>query len=175
MGQCRGKRGQKSKHSTCNTKQTVASSVPSTRGIGYNPKTKSPNSMQIAVTSMAFSQVAVSQYCYGASLKSNQKCIVHSHDCSCCKKDKAIHNHFRHIDDTSIPNLFTRYTMEFMNSKIVVVERSTNQEDDLDEPLEKLPLPWIALSVRNGNLFGPTINNVIPSLGLNYNTNYGVT
>ncbi len=58
--------------------------------------------------------------------------------------------------------------MDFINSNIVVVDGSTNQEDDLDEPLEKLPLPWIALSVRNVNLFVPTIHHVNPSLGLKY-------
>ncbi len=123
---------------------------------------------------MPSSEVAVSQDGYGASLKSNQKCILHLRT-SVCKKDQAIHNHSHHITDTSIPTSFTRYTIDFINSNIIVVDGSTNQEEDLVKPLEKLPLPWIALSVRNGDLFVPTFHNANPSLGLKYYTDDGVT
>ncbi len=175
MGPHRGKREQKSKESTCNTKPAVASSVPSIRGLGYIPKAKSPSSLQIVVTSMPSSEVTVFQDDYGVSLKSNQKYIAHSCNCHCCKKDEAIHIHFHHITDTSIPTSFIRYTTDFISSNIVVVDGLTIEENDLDAPFKKLPLPWIALSVRNRNLFVPTIHHVNPSLRLKYNSNDGVT
>ncbi len=123
---------------------------------------------------MPSSELAVSQDGNGASLQSNQK-FLQLHNCHYCKKNKSIHNHFHHITDTSIPTSFTRYTTNFINSNIVVVDGLNNLEDDLDEFLGKLPLPWISLNVRNGYLFVPTIQYVNPSLGLKYITNDGVT
>ncbi len=127
-----GKQGWKSKdHETLNGKIACAVKTPKSRGIGYIPKAKTPSSMHIAVAAMSSSEVAVSKDVLGSSLKDKRKCIVHSRNQRCCKKDKAIHSYFHHINDTSIPNSVTRYTTDFIKSNVVVVDGSTNEHDDV--------------------------------------------
>ncbi len=62
--------------------------------------------------------------------------------------------------------LFVGYTTDFIKSSIVVVDGSTNDQDDIKQPKEELPLPWISLSIRNGDLFVPNIHHGTTSMGL---------
>ena len=131
--------------------------------------------MRIAAAAMSSSEVAVSKNVLGSSLKDKRTCIVHSRNQHCRKKEKAIRSYFHHINDTSIPSSVTRYTTDFIKSNIVVVDGSTNEQDDVKQPTEKLPLPWKSLSIRNGHLFVPTIHHGTPSMGLKYCTDDGIT
>ncbi len=55
-----------------------------------------------------------------------------------------------------------RYTTDFLKSNIVVVDGSTNDQEDIQQHTEVLPLPWISLNIRNGDLFVPTIHHSTP-------------
>ncbi len=73
--------------------------TPKSRGIGYIPKAKTPNSMRIAAAAMPSSEVEVSKDVFRACLKEKRTCIVHSHNHCHCKKGKAIHSYFHHISN----------------------------------------------------------------------------
>ncbi len=111
----------------------------------------------------------------GASLKDKCTCIVHSCNQHHHKKDKAIHSYYHHISNTSIPSSVIRYTTDFIKLNIVVVDGATYEQDDVKQPTELLPLPCIALSIRNGHLFVPTIHHGTPSRGLKHCTDDGIT
>ncbi len=47
------------------------------------------------------------------------------------------------------------------------VGSGTNGQDDIKQPTEELPLPWISLRIRNGDLFVLTIHHGTLLMGLN--------
>ncbi len=87
------------------------------------------------------------------SLKKILTCIVHSHNHRQHKKEKNIHSYFHHISNDSIPNSFVRYTVDFIKFKMVVVDGSTNDQDDIKQPIDELSLPLILLSIRNAEIY----------------------
>ncbi len=58
---------------------------------------------------------------------------------------------------------------------MVVVDGSTFEENDLKHPEEKLPLPWVLLRVRNGDLFIPKSHYETPTKGLKYSSDECIT
>ncbi len=131
--------------------------------------------MCFAAAAIPYSEGAVLKDVVTGSLKEYFTCIVHSCNHRRCKKDKTIHSYFLPISDDSIPNSFVRYTTDSIKSNILIVDGSTNDQDDIKQPTKELSLPWISLSIRNGDLFVPTIHHGTPSMGLKYCTDDGIT
>ncbi len=58
-----------------------------------------------------------------------------------------------------MPNSFVRCTTDFIKSNIAIVDESTNDQDDVKQSTEVFLLLWISLSIRNGDIFVPTIHH----------------
>mmetsp|Transcript_1127 Transcript_1127/g.2377 ORF Transcript_1127/g.2377 Transcript_1127/m.2377 type:complete len:122 (+) Transcript_1127:367-732(+) len=97
---------------TSSIQRCASEGDPSSRGIGYIPKARTPSSHRVLVAAMPSAEVAVSVDGVGSTVKDNCR----------RKKDWKQHASFPHIDDDYIPSSLRRYSTSFISSNMVVVD-----------------------------------------------------
>ncbi len=89
---------------TSSIQRCASEGDPSSRGIGYIPKARTPSSLCVLVAAMPSAEVAVSVDGVGSTVKDNCTSIMHSRNLRERKKDWKQHVLFHHIDDDYIPS-----------------------------------------------------------------------